>query len=201
MVVGFIVSLFPSMSLIINSTDEGRGGRGLGSCVTKGPFNGLLIPLVSGSLLLSLTLSWVPSRLIPWIRIFPRPVSPVVVGVASFSPPLWSVPLPGFSWPCVSPPLVSRVGVKKPVIPVVVRVGVETGLVPPILILRGVPRIQGGSVGLSLVSRPEPREEGLIDFVPFMGSTDSGVMPKAGWANRILNPVSGIKGASIRKMS
>ena len=96
-------------------------------------------------------------------------------------------------------------GVKKPVIPVVVRVGVKTRLVPPILILRGVlrgvPRIQGGSVGLSLVSRLEPWKERLVDFVPLMGSTDGGVMPEAGWANRILNPVSGIKGASIRKMS
>ncbi len=92
-------------------------------------------------------------------------------------------------------------GVKKPVIPVVIRVGVETRLVPPILILRGVPRVQGGSVGLSLVPRLEPREERLIDFVPFMGSTDSGVMPKAGWANGILDPVPGVKGAPIRKMS
>ena len=110
MVVGFIVSLFPSMSLIINPTDEGRGGRGLGSCVTKGSFNGLLIPLVSGSLLLSLTLTGVPSRLIPRVRIFSRPVSPVVVGVScvtSFSSPFWPVSLPGFSRSWISSSFVS----------------------------------------------------------------------------------------------
>ncbi len=142
-----------SVLFVVDPADEGRGWRVLGSCVAKGSLNRLLIPLVRGAFLL-LSFPRIPSGLIPGVRIFSWPFSPVVVCVASFSPPFWPVSLPSFSWPCVSPPLVSRVGVKKPVIPVVVRVGVETRLVPPILILRGVPRIQGGSVGFSLEERP-----------------------------------------------